>query len=298
MGNNVSTRTPTKKLEILTEEVQDFSANISTNVMAEASQNIVVNQEQNIVINNAKFTRCNFAAQQKATVIATQIASFKVLLSNPKQILNKIAVGPNSIFGQAMNSNSQVMKDFLETAKDVYKIPSEGDSDMKLRQKLTSIVKLNLSQKVVMKAVQNIFVNQKQNIFLNDIECTDGNFNFTQEVIVEALQNVMFTITQNVLANDPTFRRAVRKFNGDYNKNLNDEQIDEGTTLPDVCFDKPQTPSREASCPDCEDCPVCPPPQQCNLECPTFDDFILKAKTLYYAAIGAVLLILFVLVLS
>ena len=298
MGNNMSSRTPTKKLEILSEEVRDFSANISTNVMAEAVQNIAVNQEQNIVINDAILTRCSVEARQEAIVIATQVASFKALLDNPKKILNKIAVGPNSIFGQAANSNSQIMKEFLETAKDVYKIPSEGDSDMKLRQKLTSIVKLNLSQKVVMKATQNIFVNQKQNVFLNNLKCEDGKLNFEQKVLVEALQNVMFTITQSVLANDPTFRRAVRKFNGDYNKNLNDEQIDEATTLPDVCFDKPQTPSREASCPDCEDCPVCPPPQQCNLECPTCDDFILKAKTLYYAAIGAVLLILIVLVLN
>jgi hypothetical protein len=298
MGNNTSITKPTKKLEILSEEVKDFSANISTNVMAEASQNIVVNQEQNIVINNAKFTNCEVSARQEATVVATQIASFKVLLSNPKQVLKKIADGPNSIFGQAMNSNSEIMKDFLETAKEAYNIPSGGDSDVKLRQKLTSIVKINLNQNVIMKATQNVFVNQKQNVFLNNIECNGSKLNFTQSVVVEALQNVIFTVAQNALSNDPTFRRAVRKFNGDYNKNLYDEQIEEGSTLPDVCFDQKKNPLQQPSCPDCDDCPLCPPPQQCNLDCPKCDDYILTAKTLYYVLIAGLLLMFITLVFS
>jgi hypothetical protein len=297
MGNNISTRSPTKKLEILSDEVKDFSATITNNVIAEASQNIVVNQTQNIIIQNSTFDNCSLEASQEAKVIAKQIASFKVLLASPKQVLKKLADGPNSILGQAFSSNSSIMKDFINTAKEAYNIQGE-DSDISLKQRLKTIMKMNISQSSIAKATQNIFVNQTQNINLNNISCSNnGSLKFDQKVVIDSLQQIMFSIAQNSLSNDPTFRRAVRNFNGDYNNNLSDEQIDEGTTLPDVCFDKPQPPSREISCPNCEDCPICPPQEQCNLDCPQCNDYILHAKTLYYVFIGAFLLLILVFVL-
>ncbi len=133
MGNNISTRSPTKKLEILSDEVKDFSATITNNVIAEASQNIVVNQTQNIVIQNSSFDNCSVEARQEATIIAKQIASFKVLLASPKQVLKKLADGPNSILGQAFSSNSEIMRDFINTAKEAYNIQGP-DSDVSLKQ--------------------------------------------------------------------------------------------------------------------------------------------------------------------
>ena len=53
MGNT-TTRPVSKKVQMLSEEMNDFSANVTSNIMAEATQNIAVNQEQNLVIKKYK----------------------------------------------------------------------------------------------------------------------------------------------------------------------------------------------------------------------------------------------------
>ena len=153
---------------MLNEEVNDFSANITSNILAEATQNVVVNQEQNLVIKNSKFTNCDVSLQQEADVTAKQVAVFKVFLSNPRQVLKKLTEGPNSMFGQAFNSKSPVMNQFLDTAKTNFGVSTNAE----LRQKMTNIMKLNISQNAIMKATQNVMVNQTQNVFLDNIDCT------------------------------------------------------------------------------------------------------------------------------
>ena len=293
MGN-ISTRPATKKLELIQEEFHDFSANVTSNIIAEARQNIVVNQEQNVVLKNIKLDGCKVGVQQEAQVLASQIATFKVFLSNPKQVLKSLTSGPKSVFGQAFASSSQLMKDFLTSARQAY----QANDDSQLRQKLTSIIKMNISQQAILRATQQVMVNQTQNIFVDGLSCKDGELIFKQSAAVEATQNVMMQIVMNALNSDPTFRRAVRQFNGDYNSNLTDEEIDKGVKMPEVCFKDLLPSNRSPTCAECEDCPVCPSPPPCDLQCPECNDYVLNASLLYGVLGGAFLLLLLTMILK
>jgi len=292
MGN--ITPRPTKRLEMLNEEMNDFSANIASSVNMEASQNVIVNQEQNIVIKNSTFEGCDFKASQEADVVAKQIATFKVFLSNPKQVLKKLTQGPNSLFGQAFNSTSPVMNGFLQNAQQAF-----GSAyAVELRQKMTNIMKININQKAIMKATQNVMVNQTQNVFMEGLKCVNSKINITQKAVVNVVQNVMMQVVMNAMASNPQFRQAVRAFNGDYDKNLMDESIDEGTQLPEACMEDLKPSSRAEECGECEDCPLCPIPKKCEIDCPDCKEYVLNAQLLYSFAGIFLFLILFIMILK
>ncbi len=288
MGN-VSTRPVSKKIQMLNEEVNDVSANITSNIIAEATQNIAVNQEQNIVIKNATFTNCDVSLQQEADVTAKQIAVFKVFLSNPRQVLKKLTQGPNSMFGQVFDSKSPVMNQFLDTARSNFGVSTNAE----LRQKMTNIMKLNISQNAIAKATQNIMVNQTQNVFMDGIKCEGSRINITQKAVVDATQNVMVQIVMNAMSSNPQFRQTVRQMNGDYNKDLMNEEIDAGTDMPEACMDDLKPSQRQAVCDECEACPICPTPEPCNLSCPKCSDYVLNA-TIMYGIFGVFLFLLLI----
>jgi hypothetical protein len=259
----------------------------------EATQQIAVNQTQNIVINNAQFEGCDFEAGQKAEVTAKQVAVFKAVLSNPKQVVKQIAEGPNSMFGQAMKSTSPVMKDFLANARQ-----SMGAGDnVELQKKLTNIVRINVNQESIMRATQKIAVNQTQNIMMDGFSCKNSKIKITQEAVVDAFQNVLFTVMNDSVMSSPNMRRAVRQFNGEYNPNELDNEIDKGVKLPDSCFPTDKD-NNELTCPPCEDCGACPEPPPCRVSCPSCQDYILNAN-IFYGFFGIMfILFLFVILLK
>jgi hypothetical protein len=275
MGN-VPSSTPTKKMKILNEEFNDFSANVSARISMEATQAIAVNQTQNIVISNSTFKGCDLSVSQKAQVTAKQVAVFKAVLSNPRQVVKQIAEGPNSMFGQAMNSTSPVMKDFLANARQ-----SMGAGDnVELQKKLTNVVRINVNQESIMRATQKIAVNQTQNVLLDGSICEGGKITIGQEAVVDAFQNVLFTVMNDSVMSSPAMRRAARQFNGEYNPNELDNEIDKGTKLPDSCFPQDQD-NVDLKCAPCEDCGSCPEPPPCRVSCPSCQDYILNANIFY-----------------
>jgi hypothetical protein len=291
MGNIPAT--PTKKLSMLVTETNDFSVSITNNVIAEATQQIISSQTQNILIENVNLTNCPLTIRQEAEIIAKQEAAFKVFLSNPKKVLKTLTEGPNSLFGQAFASNSSIMKDFLDSAKQSFNAVDDSD----LRMKLTNIIKVNISQSSISRASQKVLSVQSQNISLSNVTCTgtdeksqsqsQSKIDIVQKAKIEAYQQVLVQIVSDVLSSNPNFRRAVREFNGDYNKGLLDEQIDPGTILPSSCPTDLLPPTRLEDCPGCEDCPICPIPPPCDTTIPQYGDFILSAK-LFYIIIGVV----------
>jgi len=288
MGNVPSTA-PTNKLKVLSQEFNDFSANISSRITMEASQQIAVNQVQNIVINNAQFDGCDFEAGQKAQVTAKQVAVFKAVLSNPKQIVKQLTDGPNSVFGQAVNSTSSVMKDFLANARQAM-----GTADnVNLQKQVSNIVRINVNQETIMKATQRVAVNQEQNIMMDTFSCKNSKVKITQEAVVDAFQNVLMNVMNDSVMSDPRMRRAVRQFNGEYNPSSLDAEIDKGVSLPDACFSNKDASDNEPTCPPCEDCGSCPEPSPCNTTCQDCNDYILNAN-IFYGFFG-VIFILFLL---
>lgn len=288
MGNVPSTA-PTNKLKVLTQEFNDFSANISSRITMEATQQVAVNQTQNIVINNASFEGCEFEAGQKAQVVAKQVAVFKAALSNPKQVVKQLAEGPNSMFGQAVNSTSSVMKDFLANARQAM-----GTADnVSLQKQVSNIVRMNVNQETIMKAVQRVSVNQEQNILMDSFTCKNSKIKITQEAVVDAFQNVLMNVMNDSVMSDPRMRRAVRQFNGEYNPSSLDSEIDKGVKLPDACFTENDNSTNQPTCPPCEDCGACPEPSPCNTTCTDCNDYILNAN-IFYGFFG-VIFILFLL---
>jgi hypothetical protein len=287
--SNITTRPLSKKTEMLFEEMNDFSANITSTILAEASQNISVVQAQNIVIKNSTFTNCQLKFQQEAEITAKQIAVFKVFLSNPRQVLKKLTQGPNSMLGQMFNSTSPVMNEFLDTARNNFK----AETNIDLRQRLTNIMKMNISQTAITKATQNIMINQNQNVFMDNISCTSSGLNIDQKAVVNATQNVIVQIVMNSLSSNPQFRQSIRQFNGDYNKDLLNEEIDAGVEIPEVCMDDLKPTQRQSVCSECEKCPICPKPEPCSLTCPACSDYVLNGS-LFYGVIGVFLILLLI----
>jgi hypothetical protein len=288
MGNVPSTA-PTNKLKILTSEFNDFSANISSRITMEASQQIAVNQVQNIVINNAQFDGCKFDASQKSDVTAKQVAVFKAVLSNPKQVVKRLTEGPNSMFGQAVNSTSSVMKDFLANARQAMGSPDNAS----LQKQVSNIVRINVNQETIMRATQRIAVNQEQNIMMDTFTCINSQIKITQEAVVDAFQNVLMNVMNDSVMSDPRMRRAVRQFNGEYNPSNLDSEIDKGVKIPDACFTDKNSSENEITCPPCEDCGACPEPSPCSTTCKDCNDYILNAN-IFYGFFG-VIFILFLL---
>lgn len=291
MGNVPSTA-PTNKLKVLSQEFNDFSANISSRITMEASQDIAVNQTQNIVMNNMTLKGCDVNVSQKAQVMAKQVATFKAVLSNPKKLVQQITQGPNSMFGQAVSSTSPVMKDFLSNARQ-----SMGANDnVSLQKTVSNIVRMNINQEAIMKATQKISVNQNQNVFLDGSVCEGGKINIDQSAIVDAFQNVVFTVMTDSVMGDPRMRRAVRQFNGEYNQGTLDEQIDKNAKLPEACFGQGKD-DREVTCPPCEDCKVCPDPPPCDMSCPVCEDYVLSAN-MFYGFFGVIFVLMLIIILT
>jgi hypothetical protein len=276
MGNLV-TKAPSRKMAVLAQEMTDISANISSKVTMEAIQNIAVAQNQNILITDSELQGCDLSFQQQARVTAAQQASFRAVLSNPREIVKKLTQGPDSIMGQAFASNSKVMKEFLTTARRTMDAPTDAD----LRLKMATIVKTNISQQVVMRVVQNIALLQNQNVLFRNVSCkpspdgTKTTISVVQSAVVDAFQNAMFTLLADSLSTDPGFRRAVREFNGEYSENALQEENDSPVFIPPSCM-CPQLDKSRPQCPPCQDCPDCG-----QLQFPECSDLVLRANLLY-----------------
>ena len=131
-----------------------------------------------------------------------------------------------------------------------------------------------------MRATQKIAVNQTQNVLLDGSICQGGKITIGQEAVVDAFQNVLFTVMNDSVMSSPAMRRAARQFNGEYNPNELDNEIDKGTKLPDACFPQDQD-NVDLKCAPCEDCGACPDPPPCRVSCPSCQDYILNANIFY-----------------
>jgi hypothetical protein len=251
MGN-ISSRT-TNKIELLSEEVNDFSFNVTNEIAQTASQNVTVVQRQNVNLGINKLLNCNINITQEADIAVSQYAEFSTVLVNPRELLRYYVLSPNSIYNQALKSNSIIMKDFMSTARAAFGVKAD-EKDIKLKNKITNILKTNLSTNSIQSCSQNIFVIQTQNVSISGQECTDSNINIVQSLVLRAAQSCFFEMFQNALLKDPTFRRAVREFNGDYDKGLTDENLDAGAKIPDACFLGQEPDIRVRACPPCEKC--------------------------------------------
>ena len=286
MGNISSN--PTKKIDMLIQETNDFSVSITNNVIAEASQSILVSQEQNVKFENLELKGCNVNVTQKVNVLANQEATFRTFLENPTKVIQSLTDGPNSLFGQAFASNSSIMKDFLNTAKSAFKVADMSN----LRMKLTNIMKININQSSISRASQNVLVVQKQNILLQNLSCTDSDITIAQEAIVKAFQNVLVQVVSDTLSSNPSFRQAIREFNGDYNKGLLDEQVDNYADMPKACMSDLIPPTKLEACPPCSDCPICPAQVPCDQSIPVYGDFLFSARMFYIVISICVIIIL------
>lgn len=246
MGN-VSSRPPSNKLKLLVEETNDLSFSVTSNIIQEAQQNIVSSQTQIVNIDLSELQNCVIDISQTATIMAQQIATFKAVFTNPKELLKQLVSGPNSLLQKALSSNSSVMNGFMNTVKDKFGLDSEGQ----LKAKITNILKVNIDQNSIQKCSQNIFTSQEQRVSILGKMCKDSNIKISQSTVIDAAQNCIFEVTQNALMEDPTIRMAVRDFNGDYNPELLDD-LDAGAKIPDACFNATKTIQIPVPCPPCD----------------------------------------------
>jgi hypothetical protein len=242
MGN-ISSR-PTNRLGVLIEETKDFSFNLSSNISQVAEQNIVASQSQNVEISVSELENCPITITQNMTILASQIAVFKAVFTNPTELVKMLTKGRNSMLEQSINSNSPVMQDFVSTMKDKFKTPTNSA----FRAKITSIFKANIDQNSIQRCTQNIFTNQEQRVKILGEKCKDSKITIAQDMVIDAAQNCVFEVTMNALMEDPTMRMAVRQFNGDYDKGFLNEQLDAGARIPDVCFNANKTVYRTDPC--------------------------------------------------
>lgn len=248
MGN--STSRPTNKLNMLVEETKDLSFSLSQNISQIAEQTVVSTQKQDVVINLEQLQGCKIDITQNMNIVANQTALFKAVFTNPRELINRLTKGPNSMLEKATSSTSPIMKDFINIAKT--KLQAGTDADLKA--KITMIFKVNIDQNSIQKCSQNIFTNQEQRVTILGKLCKDSNIKIAQDMAVVAAQDCFFEIVQNALMEDPTMRVAVRDFNGDYDKGLTDEQLDAGVNLTPACFNNGKTVYR--SLPSSKDAPV------------------------------------------
>ena len=287
-------KNPTNKLNAFFSELNDFSANVSMQISNEAKQNIVISQTQNIVLKDGILDGCTFEANQNADVIASQLATFKATLSNPKQMLKRLTDGPNSIFGQMFSSNSPVMTGFIDSAKQAF-----GSNDKaEVRSQLTNIVKININQSVISKAAQSIFVNQSQNFLMSGFSCKNSTIKISQNAIISAFQNVSVSVLMDTLGSNPKFRESIRRFNGDYDPNVLNEQVDASVNIPPVCASDLTPVPRQTPCPPCAECPTCPLCSGGSQSVPQYDDLILSAKLFYITVATSVVLIILSIILK
>lgn len=258
MGN-VSPR-PTKKLELLVNEVQDFSYNMVYNISQTAEQNIIAVQNQSVYIDLQSIQNCKINISQNADIVVSQITTFKNVFQDPRELMYYIVTGPNSIFNQAIRSSSEIMKDFLANAKKALSIDEKNDYDSNrtLKANLTRIFKFNMSQTTIQRATQNVFVEQTQIVNLLGKLCQDSDINISQNLILNTAQTAIFNVIQDTLIQDPNIKRAIRQFNGDYNSGLVDEYMDAGAKIPDACYNLVPIKEVTRPCPPCQACELNP----------------------------------------
>jgi hypothetical protein len=257
MGNVVAKKT--NKINILQEEIRDISVNISINVNQIAQQNITAIQSQLVILNfQGNLTNCNINISQEANIVASQIATFTNLFSSPRELINKLTKGPNSFINQLINSSSTNVQNFLKSVEKSLEIQNDlPDASKKtiLRNKLVTIFKFNCDVNVIQNATQNIFTNQQQRVALFAQECKNSEINIGQTLILNAAQNVMFSVIENSFLNDPSIRIALRDFNGDYTSGFLNDNLEEGLTIPDACFNNTyKTLTLSGGCPPSEKC--------------------------------------------
>jgi hypothetical protein len=205
-------------------------------------------------------------------------------------VLKKLTSGPNSILGQAMSSNSPVMKQFLQDAGKSLGANTNAD----LQQKITNILKVNINQQSIMRATQDTFINQSQNALFKGVKCENSSISLLQQANVTVVQNAFFTLIGDAFGSDPKMRQAIRRFNGDYDQNVLDSEVEKGVTIPDVCMNDKKPQTKELPCPPCEDCPECPK-LKCSKKCPECSDYVLRANLLYAVLGGSLFLMLLIL---
>ena len=225
MGN--STSRPTNKLNMLVEETKDFSFNLTQNISQAAEQTIVSAQSQQVILQIDKLVGCKIDITQSANIMAKQEAMFKATFTNPRELIRKICVGPDSILEQAFSSQSKVMKQFLDSAKNQL----GANSDQNLKLKMTNILKINIDQNSIQRCSQNIFTSQDQKVAILGSICKDSKIRIAQDLIISAAQDCFFEVTQNALMEDPAMRSAVREFNGDHTQGYMDDQLDAGAKI-------------------------------------------------------------------
>ena len=103
----------------------------------------------------------------------------------------------------------------------------------------------------------------------------------------------MVKLLINAMSSNPQFIQSTRQFNGDYNKDLLNEEIDAGTSIPAACMDDMKPTQRQAVCEECEACPICPVPEACNMSCPRYSDYVLNG-TIIYGVIGVFLFLMLI----
>lgn len=285
MGN-VSSRT-TNKLELLSEELNDFSFSVTNDISQTATQNITVAQRQNINLEINNLLNCTINISQEADITATQYVEFTTVLTNPRELLKYYVLSPNSIYNQALKSNSEIVKEFMSTAKQAFNFEAD-EKDIKLKNKITNILRTNITTKSIQSCSQNIFVIQNQNVSIRGEICRNSNINISQKLILNAAQSCVFEIFLNALTKDPTFRRALRQFNGDYDRGLLDENLDAGADIPPACFLDQEPEIRVRDCPPCEKCII--PNTAYNPS--DFEKVVLRAWFVY----GSLIIILLIMI--
>jgi len=285
MGN-VSSRS-TLKLELLTEEMNDFSFTVSNEISQSVTQNITVVQNQDVIIDIKQIEGCSINISQNAQIFANQYAEFSAILTSPRELLRYYVLSPNSIYNQAIRSSSEVMKEFLETSKKAFNIEAD-ERNIKLKATITNILKTNLSTKSIQSCSQNIFVVQNQFVKILGDYCKDTSITIDQNLIVNAAQSCIMEIFENSLLKNATFRRALREFNGDYKRELLDENLDAGAIIPDRCFFDQEPDIRVRDCPKCEQCII--PTNQ--FVPPDYQTIVLRAWFIY----GTLIIILVIMV--
>jgi hypothetical protein len=256
MGN--ITPRPTNRLNMFVTEVNDISFNLSSNVAQVATQNVVIEQVQNVIIGFNLLDNCNINITQSTQADISQTVAFRNMFTNPRDFINKMTKGPNSLVEQILKSQSQVMKDFLDAAKDAFNVPSGSDDEVikTLRGKFITSIKSNINRQSLQMSTQNIFVSQQQSAQIIGNICKNSNINILQELLIKTSQNAIFEVLENSLTNDIKIRQCLRKLNGDYDVGLLDSNMDAGAKIPDACYNLNPIRDVMVPCPPCEGCVV------------------------------------------
>lgn len=294
MGN-VSPR-PTNKLNMFVTEINDFSFNMTSNVAQIAQQNIIVDQVQNVFLSLGTIENCTINITQDAQVFASQTVAFRNMFTNPRDFINKVTKGPNSIIEQMLRSTSAVMQDFLEQARQVFNIPADNNTNVKaqLRGKFVNIVKTRIDRNSLQKATQNLFVSQEQTVKILSNFCKNSKIDISQSLLVTASQNAVFEVLENSVLNDTDMKRTLRQFNGDYAIGLLDSNMDAGASIPDACYNLEKKTNVPIPCPPCEGCIITEP--QLNVvevEKLVSKDLVFQAWFIYTSITIFILILLF-----